>query len=605
MLGALIPLGCLMSFLLPLGAGYDEEAHLARAWEMTAFSFVPNTRLGTEGFPYPAAFREIFYPREPLIRPVPLYSLSRYAQMPIDGMGYDFGPIQTDSVYSPVLLLPQALVLTSLGRRLDLSLLIVYYAMRLAGMVSYVLLAWLAVRIVPFGKWTLVILAASPVAVYQAATISADPISNGIGLLFLAAILAWATREELGLRSVFGLMALAALLFTAKVNLVALVILPFLLIPPSRFRPRLGYVVLLAGVILLFALEVGGWSALAYSPRFEGAVQGPDPVAQLKFVVTSPVEFFQTVARDIATNGPSYLKDWIASYGHPYWSVPRPVFVFYLVGLGASLLATDSSGKPDRRTRIALVIVFVTSLFATLTALYLSFTPIASPTILGVHGRYLVVVMPSLILALVGLASARAPRAPAVAGAAILACLATYLVGLGLSGYVRCGTRYYQTGLCYEPVYKNWAPNSNYSEPLADDKLTQEIVPECQGMTEVRVWMDASSSEPAGSTTVVLRDPPRDLILVEETFPNRRLPHRAWLTLSFPVQDRSEGHLYLLSLRAGPGRGPGAQVALTTLALDDSLGQLYLGSEPSELDIVFQYGCLTGLERALRGTRPR
>jgi hypothetical protein len=508
LLAALIPLGSLASFLLPLGAGYDEEAHLARVWEMSAFSFVPSTRLGTEGFPYPDTFLQISYRREPLVRPVPLDFWSLYAQMPIDGLGYHFGPIQTDSVYSPVLLLPQTLVFSLLGRGSGLGFLAVYYAMRLAGLVSYVLLAWLAVRLVPFGKWTLAILAASPVAVYQAATISADPISNGIGLLFLAAILALATRKEMGLRSVIGLMALAGLLFTAKVNLVVLVILPFLLIPPSRFRPRLGYVILLVGVILLFALEVGGWSALAYYPRFAGSLQVPDPVAQLTFVVTSPVEFVRIVARDIVSNGPSYLRDWIASYGHTYWSVPSPVYLLYLIGLGASLLAPDSSRKPDRWTRIALVIVFAPMFLATLTSLYLSFTPVASPTILGVHGRYLLPAMSTLILALVGLSAISAPRAPAIAAVTNLACLGTFLVGSGLSIYVPCGTRYYRTGLCYQPVYKDWAPDSNYSEPLAaEDELTQEIVPECEGMTELRIWLDASSANPFGSTAVLLRDP--------------------------------------------------------------------------------------------------
>jgi hypothetical protein len=152
-------------------------------------------------------------------------------------------------------------------------------------------------------------------------------------------------------------------------------------------------------------------------------------------------------------------------------------------------------------------------------------------------------------------------------------------------------------------VYKDWAPDSNYSEPLAaEDEFTQEIVPECEGMTELRIWLDASSANPFGSTAVLLRDPPRDLTLVEETFPNHMLPHRNWLSLLFPPQGQSKGHLYLLRLRAEPGQGPGAQVALS-LHPEYTIGNLSRGSQPSELDIVFQYGCLTGLEKVLRGGR--
>ena len=51
----LLVLGIIVCFMLPIGGGYDEETHLARIWEMSAFVFVPNQGLGRE-MPLPTIF---------------------------------------------------------------------------------------------------------------------------------------------------------------------------------------------------------------------------------------------------------------------------------------------------------------------------------------------------------------------------------------------------------------------------------------------------------------------------------------------------------------------------------------------------------------------
>ena len=154
----------------------------------------------------------------------------------MDAHDYVYANVETRSVYSPALLLPQALALRYLGLSLQLPALAVYYACRLVGLLSYLLLGWLAVRLIPFGKWLLAVLIVSPMALFQASTISADTISNGIGFFFLAASLAIAARKEITLEDWLLLLGLIALLFIGKVNLLFLVLLPFLLIPPRASR---------------------------------------------------------------------------------------------------------------------------------------------------------------------------------------------------------------------------------------------------------------------------------------------------------------------------------------------------------------------------------
>jgi len=206
-------------FLMPVGGGYDEETHLIRVWEMSGLTFIPNDKLGNE-MPFPAVYWEMSYRRPFIIRAVEPDFWEKYSKLSIDAHDYIYGDVETRSVYAPPLLLPQALVMRYLGRSLQLPALTVFYACRLVGLLSYLLLVWYSVRIIPFGKWVLAILASSPVAILQASTVSADAISNGIAFLFIAGSLSLAHKKEIHWKEWLSFALLFFVLFWGKLNIV-------------------------------------------------------------------------------------------------------------------------------------------------------------------------------------------------------------------------------------------------------------------------------------------------------------------------------------------------------------------------------------------------
>ena len=231
----LLFLGGISILNIPLSAGYDEETHFIRTWEMAHYYFIPNEQLGSQ-LPFPAIYWELSYRRQPIVQAVEPGFWNKYAGLSLDSHDYIYTKVETRSVYSPVLLLPQALTLRLLGLSLQLPALDVYYACRLVGLLSYLLLGWLAVRLIPFGKWSLAILVTAPMALFQASTISADTISNGIGFFFLGGTLALANKKDLGWKEWGALAALIVLLFVAKVNLVFLALLPLFLLSSFFFH---------------------------------------------------------------------------------------------------------------------------------------------------------------------------------------------------------------------------------------------------------------------------------------------------------------------------------------------------------------------------------
>lgn len=599
-LGTMLCLGIFLAFTVPVGAGFDEEQHIRRAWEMSALALIPNSRLGPD-MPVPAVLSQLSYRNENIIRPVGLDYWAKYGSLTLGSEGWIYDDASTRSIYSPVLLAPQALVMRYLGRKYDLPVLWLVSGMRLAELFSYLVLIYLAVRLIPFGKWVLLILAATPTLLFQASTVSADAISNGIGFLFVGGILTIAARKSLRWKEVAWVSALTLLLFTAKVNLTPLVILPFLLIRPRSRNERQHFVVLLAIAVMLFVIEVIGWYLLAYSHPAGGTLQTSSPLAQLGFIAGEPLTYLVGLARDLATNGLAYITGWIAAYGFYYWSVPALTYWLFAFALVMSLLADRADPFLTRRTRLLLVGVAALGYLATAIILQLVGEPAGSTNIHVLQGRYFAAFAPLLFLALTGLFSRPHIRhtgwmigVPAGLGVAL------FTIGGFLAYHIPCGSSYYQLGLCYQPMYKNWAPEANYSAPVQGNTEYEETFPaECDGVTQVRLWLDASGAESSAATEFVIRGAGNTTSLYDQVIANSKLPTGGWQVLNFRPQWQSNGTSYSVLVRsAAKDSAPGPKLALTYRP-EYQVGHLTIGQKASADDLFFQYGCLQGLARGL------
>ncbi|MGD0611503.1 MAG: DUF2142 domain-containing protein [Anaerolineales bacterium] len=594
----LLVAGTVACFWIPVGAGFDEDQHLLRVWEISAFHFIPNEWLSTGQSHYPSIFNEMSIRHRIYGRVIEPDFWSEYSQLHFDAFDHVHGALYTTSTYSPALFLPQALVMRYLGRRANLPALPVFYASRLVGLLIYILLAWLAVRLMPVGKWTLAILAVAPMAVFQAATINADTISNGIGLLFISGCLSLNLRQQIRWREWGILTCLITLLLLAKVNLIFLLVLPFLILSPARFKMKGGYAFLVIASLILVLVEVGGWNVLAFS-HAKSVFPGADPIGQIKFIASHPWQFLNTVLQDLWSNKQPYTRQWFGVYGYGYWSVPFITYIFYALCLVSMLFIKPSGETFSKKLRLYLGLVFLLGYLTTVGILYLTYTPVGSASILGVQGRYLIPVMPLLFLALSGLPGIRNQRLLRwlTAGSAAFG-LTCFGMGLLLSYHITCGTQFYQWGLCYEPIYKKWQPNASYSPPLSSETpLSQSFIAECDGITQIRVWVDAQGASSNATTDFIFWDPNHALTLVKASILDRDLPQGGWVSLSFSPLWNSNGMTYDLMIHSGDSQGnPGPRIATST-EIVNTVGSLSMGGKAESQNLVYQYACLAGLEK--------
>ena len=593
----LLIFGVPMILLIPPGAGYDEEDHLVRIWELSAGSFIPG-QMSPQELRYPTVFRDFAYRQQGSTGVIGSDFWESYARAGLDERGFVRREIDTKSVYSPALLFPQAITMRILGRSADLPALPAFYLCRLAGLLSYLLLTWLAVRKMPFGKWILLVLAVSPMALFQAATITPDAISNGIGFLFIAGCLQLAQVREVGWSETGRLVTLIFLLFLAKLNLIPLILLPFLLILPSQFRSRKVYVFLLAITLVLFLIEVAGWNWIAARNFGSLLLEEANPGAQLLYMLSHPFVFLQTILKDLITNGWVYFQGWINGYGYYYWSPPLLVTVLYLLSLVAITWIDSTTGKVNTKFRLVFLIVFVAGYIATIASLYTSYAPVGADQVFGVQGRYFIPLALPLFLILASVGWRKFVPSPNWTIAFLVSALAFNLLGIYFSFHIPCGSTFYQAGLCYRPLFKDFPSEVHPSKPISDGmSLTQEIRVACNGLSEVRLLVSPSILGDQGATRFLLKNASGTQTLLDTSITNDQVQGEAWHSLRFVPDWSSAGKQYILNI-SGHNSSPGQGLQfLFTPQPEFNLGNAKESGQLLEQDVVLQYGCVTGLRK--------
>lgn len=599
LLVVLLMFGIPMIVLIPPGAGYDEEDHLVRVWELSAFSIVPG-QLSPQEMKYPTLYRDFAYRQQGSTGILDDEFWQKYARASFYEYGFVRRELDTRNVYPPALLLPQALTLRLLGRSANLPALWVFYACRLASLVSYLILTWLAIRWLPFGKWIFLVLMVSPMALFQAATITSDAISNGIGFLFIAGSLRATEFEKIDWKEFAKLAFLFFLLFLAKLNLIPLVLLPFLLIPPARFARKGMYLLLPITALVLLLIEVAGWNAIATAHMNPLLANEANLREQLLYMLAHPFTFLQTLLGDFLTNGPLYFREWLNGYGYYYWTPPWIVSLLFLLGLAAALLSDDSAlQRVNRKMSAVFLLVFLAGYLATVVPLYATFTPVGSDQVFGVQGRYFIPLALLLFLTLASLPWIRKiPRTyPKWIMALVTATLILNAAGIFLAFHVFCGSTFYQTRLCYRPLFKGFPSMDRSSQPISKETtLVQEIQVDCNGLAGLRLWTLPSTPGDEGSTHFTLQASLDSQTLVDTSITNEAIPSEDWYSLYFEPDWHSAGKQYILTIAGTNAPGTwGLKFPYTLSDLD--LGIFYENGTSMQENLILQYGCATGLRK--------
>jgi uncharacterized membrane protein len=384
----------------------DEPAHFYRAWGLAQGQILP-----------PRNYREIL--------PANVWSLREAFPVGVIGVpsrypGYDPGKVKRllgERIASrkvsavtaipsqnPLAYVPQALGI-ELARVTGFSPLGSFYLARLLNLLTAVALVFFAIRLLPFGKVMLLIVALFPVTISEMASTSPDALAIAGAFFFTGLLLNLSQRATVKDSQMVAVLLSALLLLAVKPGYFPMVGLLFLIKPASLTSARryaawisctIGAVLLVAALTVLTAPAAPANLPIAVGP----VVPGADSVAQLKLVLTDPLGFGGTMFKTLGSAGITYgywmigLLSWL--------SINISHSAVLLVLLLILCLIGGFEGEPPIRAwrRSVLLVTWVATTTSVTLAIYLTLNAVGNLTVDSLQGRYFTPMFPLLLLGL-------------------------------------------------------------------------------------------------------------------------------------------------------------------------------------------------------------
>jgi uncharacterized membrane protein len=394
--------GMVLVFMTPPFQAPDEPSHFYRAYQISEGTWKAQRVAGRVGGVLP---RSLAQTAEPIVAQVAFRyerkttpgAILDLLHIPLNEQDRAFTDFPYIGWYSPVTYVPQAIGIR-IGRVVQLSPVGLMYCGRVANLLFWVACMYACLRLLPVYHWTFFLLALMPMALFLAASLSADAVTTALTFLFVGTVLhhAAAGGSRLRWRGMAWLAVLPMLVALAK-GAYTPVLLLLLLIPAERFGSAWRRWGAICAIVLMSLAAAGLWGLTTRG--FETALKaGCSPRDQLMGMLHHPLD---ALLRNFHGLSMAYVCSIIGKLG---WFDTRLSRAF--VGAYAALLVVVSlnGGRQSLNLRPGHKWLMGAAVFLSWvgvnTLIYLMFTTVGDPKITGLQGRYLVPVTPLMALLL-------------------------------------------------------------------------------------------------------------------------------------------------------------------------------------------------------------
>lgn len=325
-----------------------------------------------------------------------------------------FTDFAISALYSPVPYLPQSLGI-GMGRLLGAPPTLLMYLGRLTNLLVWVTLVAIALRTTPILKWAFLLLALTPMGLFQASSLSVDGPTNALGFLVTALLLhvAFGDGEREVDTQVLTALFVGSVALTLSKTAYCPILALYLLVPVRRIGSTRRYLLVSGALVLANLVALVGWSlvvhhlyipAAEYNPAHlwgQPLIDGTDPLRQLLHASTHPIEFLGVAIRSYWASLLLTVGSFVGVLG--WMDTPMPLWL-----VGSSTAALVLVPLVDTSERVAFgwathavvsctaaCCVLVFTLFA-----YMSWVPVGGDRIVALQGRYFIPIGPAIALTL-------------------------------------------------------------------------------------------------------------------------------------------------------------------------------------------------------------
>lgn len=399
-----LALGCLYVFFIPLMAAPDEVMHVSTAYsysnvlmgedkvdekgKVPARAEDTQKRYGYEIIPTRESFKkqyENFWNKELK-----------------EGEKTLRAPLNTNRL----VYIPYTLGIT-IGRLVGMNAIQMYLLARFLGLLCYVTAVYFAIRLIPFGKQIMFIVASLPICIQQGSVITYDMTVNALCFLFIGYVL-WLAYEKERIRWYDWILPCAAMAVIIPVKIVYIFLAGLVLfIPRKKCAGKYGLWIgggctFLAGFISSAIIKANG--AAVILSRTANTVQwGDEPSYTIAYILEKPMRLVSIFFRSFRERGAEYLGSAIGTFLCRFYDIGVPFVVItgYIVvmALATVMVKKEKEGmKLGGRLWLGLLVLGIVG--TSCLSMLLSYTSIYSPVMQGVQGRYFLPAWPLLLLAL-------------------------------------------------------------------------------------------------------------------------------------------------------------------------------------------------------------
>jgi uncharacterized membrane protein len=372
----------------------DETAHFDRAYQVSQGGLTPQRQGAEVGGILPVSVSDVGKRFEYLWfhsdRHITVAQILDAGRVPLNASDTAFYGFPNSALYSPINYLPQALAI-AVGRLFNLPPLYLMYLARLAALLAWLALIYLAIRIIPTGKWALLAVSLIPMMMFLAPSVSADSFVFALTAFAVALTVRLACHGgELSRRDLIAIFCVSVALSLIKLPY-SLAFLIFLFIPVTKFNNRKVYAAFWASTLIVCLGFIGVAVVMGlrfYAPLDHAGIVVSEQM-QLRFVEHDPLKFVETFLRTWYRHGVPLVGDFLGTLGWLDTVLPLWLRLLALADLCVALLSIDGICRGARAFyRWVSALVPLGIFLAINLLLYLSWSAIGARVIDGLQGRY-------------------------------------------------------------------------------------------------------------------------------------------------------------------------------------------------------------------------
>lgn len=394
--------GVLYVFILPPFQSVDEGMHFFRTYQISEGNFLAKKIDGKVGDEIPLSLSDFYDMYTPFIKNIDkktnLAQMKNNFQLQVNDREREFTQFTNTALYSPVCYISQLPGVVA-GKLAKLSLGGIYYLGRLSNLIAYCLLVFFALRITPFFKCPMFLLALMPMSLSLAGAYTCDVAVLGLNFLWMAVILKTMTLPQTVKFTNKWIITLAMLGVLIALSKSYILLLPLIfLLPPKLFNTKKDYFISVLGILAVAFAGLAYWSFCIKGLSLDMNDSFANSAMQMEFIKTHPLAYILVLIKTFFVKTPRLLITMIGVLGWQDTKLDWITYIAYPVLIYFAVCADNFDFKLEKWQKVLIGAVLIAGTVITYTSLYIMWSPVGNSVVLGLNGKYFIPLMLPLCL---------------------------------------------------------------------------------------------------------------------------------------------------------------------------------------------------------------